>query len=87
MDENMEITIEYLLTKGEFNNPTDFSQFVEKEAKRKGIGYLEALVEYCESKDIEPASIAKSITSSLKQKIQAEAEDLNLLKNKTQKLP
>lgn len=83
----IEVTIEYLITKGEFNNPEEFSIFIEKEAKRKRIGYLEALLEYCDNKDIEPASVAKSITSSLKQKIQAEAEDLNLLKTKSPKLP
>lgn len=83
----IEVTIEYLLTKGEFNNPDEFSIFIEREAKRKRIGCLETLLEYCENKDIEPASLAKSITSSLKQKIQAEAEDLNLLKTKSLKLP
>lgn len=88
MEENTaELTIEYLVTKGEFTNSEEFSIFIEKEAKRKNIGYLEALMEYCENKDIEPASIAKSLTPSLKQKIQAEAENLNLLKNKSSKLP
>jgi len=86
-DETVELTVEYLVTKGEFNNPNDFSLYIEKEAKRKNIGCLEALIEYCEKKDIDPISVAKSLTSSLKQKIQAEAEDLNLLKTKSGKLP
>lgn len=83
----VEVTIEYLITKGEFNNPEEFSIFIEREAKRKRIGYLETLLEYCENKDIDPSSVGKSITTSLKQKIQAEAEDLNLLKTKSPKLP
>lgn len=82
-----EITVEYLVTKGEFSNPEDFSIFIEREAKRKGIRYLETLMEYCENKDIDPSAVAKSITPSLKQKLQAEAEDLNLLKTKSKKLP
>lgn len=81
------LTIEYLMTKGEFKNAEEFSIHIEKEAKRRNIDYLEALLEYCEEKDIEPASVAKSITSSLKQKIQAEAEQKNLLKTKSTKLP
>ena len=82
-----ELTIEYLLTKGEFTTPEEFSVNIEKMAKARKIGYIEALLEYCEMRDIEPASVAKSITSSLKQKLQAEAEDLNLLKTKSGKLP
>lgn len=81
------LTIEYLMTKGEFKNSEEFSIHIEKEAKRRNIDYLEALLEYCEEKDIEPTSVAKSITSSLKQKIQAEAEQKNLLKTKSTKLP
>lgn len=82
-----EITVEYLVTKGEFNSPEEFSIHIERVAKQKRIGYLEALLDYCHDKDIEPVSVAKSITPSLKQKLQAEAEDLNLLKTKSRKLP
>jgi len=81
------LTNEFLITKGEFNSPEEFSVFIELEAKRRGLGFFETLMDYCEEKDIEPVSVAKSITSSLKQKLQAEAEDLNLLKQKTAKLP
>lgn len=82
-----EVTIEFIITKGEFSNSEEFSIFIEKEAKQRKFGYLETLLEYCENRDIEPSSLAKSITSSLKQKIQAEAETLNLLKSKQPKLP
>lgn len=81
------LTIEYLMTKGEFQSSEEFSIHIEREAKRRKIDYLEALLEYCDEKDIEPVSIAKSITPSLKQKIQAEAEQKNLLKTKSTKLP
>lgn len=87
MDTEKEVTIEFIVTKGEFSNPEEFSIFIEKETQRKKIGYMETLLDYCESRDIEPASLAKSITSSLKQKLQAEAETLNLLKSKQPKLP
>lgn len=79
------ITVEYLITR-EFTNSNDFSLYIECEAIRRKIGFLESLLEYCESKSIEPAGVANLISSSLKEKIRAEAEDMNLLK-KSPKLP
>lgn len=79
------LTVEYLITR-EFNSSTEFSIHIEKEAIRRKIGCFEALLEYCEQKGVEPVAVATMITSSLKAKIQAEAEEMNLLK-KTPKLP
>lgn len=79
------LTVEYLITR-EFTNSTDFSMHIEKEAIKRRIGCFEALLDYCEMKGIEPVAVATMITSSLKAKIQAEAEEMNLLK-KTAKLP
>lgn len=79
------LTVEYLITR-EFTNSTDFSMHIEKQAIKRKIGCFEALLDYCEMKGIEPVAVATMITSSLKAKIQAEAEEMNLLK-KTAKLP
>lgn len=79
------LTVEYLITR-EFTNSTDFSIHIEKEAIKRKIGCFEALLDYCEMKGIEPVAVATMITSSLKAKIQAEAEEMNLLK-KSAKLP
>ena len=79
------LTVEYLITR-EFTSSTEFSIHIEKEAIKRKIGCFEALLEYCEQKGIEPVAVATMITSSLKAKIQAEAEEMNLLK-KTPKLP
>lgn len=79
------LTVEYLITR-EFTSSTEFSMHIEKEAIKRKIGCFEALLEYCEQKGIEPVAVATMITSSLKAKIQAEAEEMNLLK-KTPKLP
>ena len=79
------ITVEYLITR-EFNTSTEFSIFIETEALRRKIGYMETLLEYCETKDIDPIAVANLISSSLKEKIRAEAEEMNLLK-KSSKLP
>ena len=79
------LTVEYLITR-EFTSSTEFSIHIEKEAIKRRIGCFEALLDYCEMKGIEPVAVATMITSSLKAKIQAEAEEMNLLK-KTAKLP
>ena len=79
------LTVEYLITR-EFTNSTDFSIHIEREAIKRKIGCFEALLDYCEMKGFEPVAVATMITSSLKAKIQAEAEEMNLLK-KSAKLP
>lgn len=82
------VTLEYIVTKGEFNNSTDFSMYIEKQALLRNIGYFEMLMEYCEQNNIEPVAVASFITSSLKEKIRAEAQEMNLLKKgKSNKLP
>jgi hypothetical protein len=79
------LTVEYLITR-EFNTSAEFSIHIERDAIKRRIGCFEALLEYCENKGIEPIAVANMITSSLKAKIQAEAEEMNLLK-KSPKLP
>jgi hypothetical protein len=79
------ITVEYLITR-EFTNSSDFSLHIEREAIRRKIGFMESLMEYCDEKGIEPIAVASMISSSLKEKIRAEAEEMNLLK-KSPKLP
>ena len=79
------LTVEYLITR-EFNSSNEFSMFIEKEAIKRKIGFMEMLMEYCEEKEIDPVAIASMLSSSLKEKIRAEAEELNLLK-KSGKLP
>ena len=79
------LTVEYLITR-EFTSASEFSMHIEREAIRRKIGYLETLMEYCEEKNIDTVAVASMITSSLKAKIQADAEEMNLLK-KSPKLP
>ena len=79
------LTVEYLITR-EFTSAAEFSIHIEREAIRRKIGHLETLMEYCEEKKIDSVAVASMITSSLKEKIRAEAEEMNLLK-KSPKLP
>tara|TARA_R100000322_G_scaffold103476_2_gene65652 strand:- start:75 stop:299 length:225 start_codon:yes stop_codon:yes gene_type:complete len=63
-----------------------FSLEVEKIAKEKNITHMEAVLEHCRIQQIEPDSVARLITKSLKDKIEANARDLNFIP-KQAKLP
>ena len=63
-----------------------FSLEIEKIAFKKRCTHLEAISIYCEQMGIEPVSTAKLLTKSLKEKVEANAIDLNYLP-KSAKLP
>lgn len=82
-----EVTNEFLITK-EFKTATEFSQYIEKQSTQNSIPCMDILVDYCVKKEIEMESVAVLLTPSLKEKIRAEAEELNMLKRKASgKLP
>jgi replication initiation and membrane attachment protein DnaB len=76
----------YLLTK-EFNTPSEFSQFIEKTSYSTRQSCMDVLIDYCEKKEIDLEGISRLLSASLKEKIRVEAQDLNLLKGKENKLP
>ena len=76
------------MNKMEFDiiTPTKFSLLIEEMVQTKNISYMDACLEYCKEKELEPNSIARLVNKSLKQKIQIEAEQLHFLP-KTNSLP
>ena len=83
--------IEYILTDSliitkKFRSPNEFSLHIEERVIREKIGYMDAIIQYCEEVDIEIESISKLINQSLKDKVQNEAEEQNYLKRRG-KLP
>ena len=66
--------------------PTKFSLLIEQMVQTKNITYMDACLEYCKEKEIEPNSLGRLVNKSLKQKIQMEAEELHFLP-KTNSLP
>ena len=76
------------MNKMEFDiiTPTKFSLLIEEMVLTKNISYMDACLEYCKEKELEPNSIARLVNKSLKQKIQMEAEQLHFLP-KTNSLP
>lgn len=68
-----------------FMDKNKFSMTIEnivKDSKRT-INYIDAIVEYCEIRDIEVETVVKLIAPSLKEKIKAEATNLNYIKKTT----
>lgn len=80
------LTDVFVITK-KFNTPTEFSQHIERRAVHTKSTCMDILLEYCVKNDIEIESVNKLLSSSLKDKLEAEAQDLNLLKVKANKLP
>ena len=80
-------TDEYLITNQQFSSATEFSQHIERRASL-GQNYIDVLTDYCVRNEVEIESVKKLLTPSLKEKITAEDQNLNLLKQKrASKLP
>ena len=63
-----------------------FSLEVETIAREKKITHMEAVLEYCKEHQHEPESVARLVSKGLKDKIEANARDLNYF-SKRAKLP
>ncbi len=57
-----------------------FSQEVEKIASENTMNYIDAIVHYCESNEIELESVSKLISKPLKEKLKYDAQKLNFIK-------
>jgi len=69
-------------------NSKKFGLIIEGIVKEKRIGYMDAVLKYCEDNDIDTATIGPLVNKSLKEKIKIEAENLNLVeKTSTAILP
>jgi hypothetical protein len=85
MEELNKLTDGIIITK-RFRSANEFSLYIEEKVYKERIGYMDAIIEYCNTIDIDVGSIASLVNQSLKDKIQIEAEEANLLK-KRGKLP
>jgi hypothetical protein len=70
-------------------NSKEFSLIIEGVVKEKRpISYMDAIIWYCEENNIEIETTSRLISKSLKEKIQVEAMNANMLKmEKGGKLP
>ncbi len=64
----------------------DLNLTIEGIVKEKELSYMDAVLYYAQGLEIEPEAMAKMLNQSIKDKIEVEAQGLNMLK-KTAKLP
>jgi len=58
-----------------------FSKLVEDKVSETKMPYMDAVLKICEERDLDPIDIGNLIGPVLKEKIEAEAVDLNLIEN------
>ena len=61
-----------------------FSLEIENIAKEKRVSHMEAVLWNCKKEGIEPDTVGSLISKSLKEKIEANARDLNFLPRQAQ---
>jgi len=63
-----------------FMTTAKFSQEVEKIAYENSMNYIDAIVYYCETNEIELESVPKLLSKPLKEKLKYDAQKLNFIK-------
>ena len=64
----------------------DLATEIEKVKKASGLSYIETVVEVCERLGLEVEDMKKALPKNIKEKIELEASELNLLKVKPNRL-
>ena len=71
-----------------FLTPSKFALEIEKIVATENINYIDAIVHYCETNEVEIESITKIISKPLKEKLKWDATRLNFMKKTSRaKLP
>ena len=65
----------------------DVNTTIEEIVRDKKISYMEAIIMYADDVDGEIEMVAKLLNRSIKDKLEAEANDLNMMKKPVTKLP
>ena len=74
--------------KEKFLCSAQFAQDIEAIVKDDNLGYIDAIVDYCEKNAIDVESVPKLISKPLKEKLKWEATEMNYLKRTSRaKLP
>ena len=71
-----------------FLTPAKFSMEIESIVLKEGVNYIDAIVQYCDTNNIEVESVTKLISKPLKEKLKWDAIQLNFMKKTSRaKLP
>ena len=66
------------------NTTKTFSMNIENIVIEKNITHMDAVLDYCQRNELEPDAVGNLISKSLKEKIEANARDLNFLPKQAQ---
>lgn len=64
----------------DFLTKAKFSRKVVDTVSSKKLSYMDAVIHICEEHDIDPGDVKKFLSNVIKEKIEAEAAQLNFLK-------
>ena len=67
-----------------FTTSKTFTIAIENIAKEKKLTHMDAVLYYCEKEGIEPDSVGSLVSKGLKEKIEANARELNFLPKRAQ---
>lgn len=62
-----------------FKNSTDFSLHIEEIATNQRMSHMDAILHYCSENFLEPEEVVPLISKSLKDKIENDMKEANLL--------
>ena len=74
-----QLTDALIITK-RFRSPNEFSIYIDEMRLKHELSYMDAVINYCNEKDIDLDSIGPLINQKLREKIQIEAEQENMIK-------
>jgi hypothetical protein len=64
-----------------------FAKEIDKLVSETDYNYIEAIIEYCKKTGLEIEVASTLVNANLKAKIESDAVDFNMLKNKSPRLP
>lgn len=67
-----------------FKSSNEFSLYIEQTAREKRMTHMDAVLEYCKDNFLEPQDIVSLINKSLKDKIEMDFRDANMLPKQAQ---
>lgn len=63
------------------NNSINFSIIVEHRVQETGLSYIDAVVDLCDTYEIEIETLRSALNKNIKEKIEMEAKQLNMMMN------
>ena len=67
-----------------FRSSNEFSLHIEKSARERRMSHMDAVLEYCKENFLEPEDVVSLINKSLKDKIEMDFREANMLPKQAQ---